>query len=61
MLICEKKSLATCGQQKDRRRKGHGHVIQSILPEPHKTATCTVIALYPLTTLYFSMAFHVLK
>lgn len=48
-----KKSLATFGQQNDRRGKRPGHLIQSLLLELRKTATCTVIALYLLTMLLF--------
>lgn len=61
----EKKSLATFGEQNDMRRKGHGHVIQSIRPGPHTVdliqITSTVNALYLITMLYFSIVFHVLK
>lgn len=51
-----KKSLVTFGQQNNRRGKRHGHLIQSLLLESHKT----VIAL-SLLTMIFLIAFHFLK
>lgn len=56
-----KKSLTTSRQQNDRRGKRPGHLIQSLLQELRKIATCTVIALYLLKILYFFTAFRFLK